>query len=282
VWCLADERVVELLEELVKLQKANEGYFIYTSTSEEAAVEDMLKEFAVKYHKRNTLLADLTEYMLIGREDAINAIRDRILSTGMKAYFTRQRLPISGSVGTITAVVDKSYTYAYDLATGEWRAVSGDTEGRLRVIGEECKLYAVKPDNTYGPLKATSGQLLWVFAQLAAKNSATGSVESINHTNNAAWMLIKGDDSKPGTLVSGSITPGTSSTQLSANADKAAKLVLQAAAANTGTIRVGASGNESIELAAGDRLELEHVNVNEVYAVGNGADTLNYAYTKEV
>jgi len=246
-------RVEELLEELVRLQKASEGYFIYTSTAEEPAVEDMLAKFSISYNKRTTLMADLTEYVLIGSEDVINAVRDEILASGVKAYFSRQRLPVSGTLGTINAIAEKAQMYAFYSGTSTWKAVQADSTGRIHVA-------TVQSSQT----KVNNGTA-W---------------ENLRSTNNAAWVHIKASDLAPaGSVVSGQATPGTTSTQIVNNAHKAARIVLKAASGNTGVIKIGASGAEVHELAAGEELVLHDCNVNELYAVGNGTDVLSYVYT---
>ena len=242
-------RVEELLEELVRLQKASEGYFIYTSTAEEPAVEAMLAKFSISYNKRATLLADLTEYVLIGSEDVINAVRDEILASGVKAYFSRQRLPISGTLGTINAIAEKAKIYGWHTGTNQWKALLCDVSGNLH-----------------------TRSYTWVY---------NGSQwEALKSTNNAAWVHIKASDLAPaGTVVSGQATPGTTSTQIVNNAHKASRIVLKAASGNTGIIKIGASGAEVHELAAGEELVLHDCNVAELYAIGNGTDVLSYVYT---
>ncbi|MBO8180483.1 MAG: hypothetical protein H0Z19_08415 [Archaeoglobus sp.] len=120
---MKDEEMIQLLKEIKEALKAEEGYFVYTSTSYTTALENLLNEFPLKYIKSDTLMADLYEYIIICKPHVWQQLRDRITQSGFKAYCSNTRLPVSGTIGTINAIVEKAQVYGYDDAADDWKAI---------------------------------------------------------------------------------------------------------------------------------------------------------------
>ncbi|RLI84365.1 hypothetical protein DRP07_01295 [Archaeoglobales archaeon] len=118
-----EDEQIKLLREIKEALKQVEGYFIYTSTSYTTAVENLLDEYPCRYVKSDTLMADLYEYWIICKDHVWQEIRDRISQSGFKAYCSNTRLPVSGTIGTINAVVEKAQVYGYDNAASDWKAI---------------------------------------------------------------------------------------------------------------------------------------------------------------
>ncbi|RLJ00822.1 MAG: hypothetical protein DRP11_05370 [Candidatus Aenigmatarchaeota archaeon] len=224
-----EDEQIKLLREIKEALKQVEGYFIYTSTSYTTAVENLLDKYPCRYIKSDTLMADLYEYIIICKDHVWQEIRDRISQSGFKAYCSNTRLPVSGTIGTINAVVEKAQVYGYDDAASDWKA--------------------------------------------------------IYETANALHVRLKAEDvglpQSSGTVEAFTVTVGTTKVQVTSNAHKARKIVLQAAKGNSGKISIGNSTNQVHELSAGEKVELNDVNVNELYAIADSASqVLNVLYVR--
>jgi len=233
-------KVEELLEELVGLMKAQEGQFVYTSTANETTIENILNEYPLRYSKRSTLLADLTEYMINSRKEVFQEVQDRINQLGIKAYATYQRLPVSGTLGTINAVAEKAQIYGYNTGSASWQSIYSENNQLL-----------TKVSNAY---------------------------DSVNDRFKVSAKLEL--TSYSGVVVAGQTVAGATSTQLTANTDFALRLTIKSGKSNTGTVTVGSNSSEYLELGAGEEVILEKVNVNAVYIRGNGTDVVNWIYTR--
>lgn len=117
---MKEEKILKLLEEVRDALKAVEGKFIYTNGENVPALENLLKQYPVKYVKSASLMADLYEFIVNANEDVWNEIKQRIISSGFKAYVSNTRLPVSGTIGTIQAIAEKAQLYGYNSDSGEW------------------------------------------------------------------------------------------------------------------------------------------------------------------
>jgi hypothetical protein len=120
---LGNGEVLRELTEIRKALKAEEGYYVYTSTSHTTTLENLLKEYPLRYIKNDTLMADLYEYIINCRDHQWKELRERIAQSGFKAYCSNIRLPISGTIGTINAIVEKAQVYGYDNVAADWKAI---------------------------------------------------------------------------------------------------------------------------------------------------------------
>ena len=237
---LGNEEVLKELTEIRKALKAEEGYYIYTSTSHVTTLENLLKEYPLRYIKNDTLMADLYEYIINCRNHQWKELRERIAQSGFKAYCSNVRLPISGTIGTINAVVEKAQVYGYDNAAADWKAIY-ETDNSLHVR-----------------LKADDAGL----AQESTLSALNGKFESYNRSCHSTQVTV-----------------GTSASAILASSTKARYARLQAPSGNTDTIRIGDSTNQYYELAAGSETELYDVDLNTVYVIsGTASQTLNVIY----
>lgn len=262
---MADEEMVKLLKEIKDALKAEEGYFIYTSTSHTTALENLLAEFPLRYIKSDTLMADLFEYIIICKNHVWTQLRDKISQSGFKAYCSTTRLPVSGTIGTINAVAESANVNGYDASAADWKAIYATSNSLwVRLKAEDVGL--LKPID----LDIDANKRLGVRLETDSVGLATESTLSAINSKITAY-------DKTAHALQISVT--TTATQIVTTATIARYARLQALNSNTDVIRIGDSANQVYEIAAGKEIELYDVDLSTVYVVSTTAgQILNVIY----
>lgn len=167
-----EKEEVKLLKEIRDALKGMEGYFVYTSGVNTTALENLLKEMGINYIRVTTLMADLYEYVLITKEEKWKKLRDYMTQSGFKAYCSETKLPVSGTIGTIQAIVDKAQVYGFDSGASDWKAIY-QTNNALWV--------KVKPDSSIKAKEVTVGtSAIQVDTDNQVRDSVTLKADSSN------------------------------------------------------------------------------------------------------
>jgi hypothetical protein len=237
-----DEEAKQILKEIKDALTATEAYLVYTDSNNTSAVENLLNTYGVKYHKRESLLSNLYEYLLTCREHTYQEIKNRILEQGVKAYAVKTRLPLSGTLGTINAVVEAAHLQGYDPNTSTWVDIH-ETSNALHVR-----------------LKAQDAGL----AQESTLSSINGKIQSYNRGVKAIQLSVT-----------------TAAARVSGSNLYARTVVLQAPSGNTANILIGDSTAQYYELTPGKETPpLSEVNLYNLWAkAASGTQTLNIIAT---
>ncbi len=151
-------------------------YFLYSETANVQDARDLCDKHSLNYSENDAIQTGIKELSFTCEPDVANSIAQEILNGKIKVTFLNQRLPITGSIGTISASITAS-----DIKVGSTDNTAGNA-AYIAVDGSQ-RIKIAPASAILNGFKTTSGATAVAIAASTLCTTVTIQAD-VNNTDN--------------------------------------------------------------------------------------------------
>jgi len=159
-------------------------YFLYCESANIADARALLSKFGINYDEADSIQAGVKELSFITNRDREESIKSEILNSQVKVFFSDSKLPITGSLGTITASISAS-----DIKVGSTDQTS--TNAKYLKTNSNGEVFVAPPNGALCGQKSTTDAN--AIALSATSVECNGQLEIQAKASNGANVVLVGN-----------------------------------------------------------------------------------------